>query len=109
MGFQPIASRPGFHQNGNAVGQGQRADHGFLYLGNESQLIPVQVHQQFIMNLEDKPGSGAFQQFVHMDHGYFNHIRRRALDGGVDGSTFRGGLNGLVGGIDFRNHPPSPQ
>ena len=73
-----------------AVGEGQGADHGLLNLGDEVRFILAQVHQQFIVNLEDQPGPGSLQQFVHMDHGYLDHVRRGALDGGVDGGALRG-------------------
>ena len=61
VGFQPVIPRSGFYQNGNAVGKGKGADHGFLNLWNGLRLVLVEVHQQLVVNLQDKAGPGAFQ------------------------------------------------
>ena len=57
------------------------------------------------MHLEQHPAlESALSHFpVKIYHGYFNNIRRSALDGHIDGHPFGGFPHHAVGGIDFRN------
>lgn len=46
---------------------------GRLNAGNKVRFLLVQVHQQFVVDLQDEARPGAFQQFAHIDHGDLDH------------------------------------
>ena len=69
------------------------------------------LHNQFVVDLENQPGPQALrlQPGSHPDHGQLHHIRRRPLDGHVQGHPLPKGPQIVVGGLQLRQPPAAAQ
>lgn len=62
----------------------------------------MEVEEKFVVDLENHFCAvvAVLEEFVDFDHGEFDHVRSRALDGGVDGGASGVVADGGVAGGD---------
>ena len=85
--LQPVPARAHFHFQRHAAGQQQGRSHQLLYFGGDvGHLLGHGVEHEFVVYLQYHLGAELLlaQPVVNINHGHFDDVGGRALDGGVE-------------------------